>query len=163
VSQDYCKITALDLSENKIGPEGTKFLSTALQSENCKITNLNLSDNKIDDSLADSFERLFRFNATLLKLDLSDNLITSVPIAAVKAYRPEIELNLKGNPAITFPPRHIAEAGPAEVRRFFVDLQEGCVPVSLVNVLLVGNGGVGKTTLKMKALLGQEPLSAGTS
>jgi Ran GTPase-activating protein (RanGAP) involved in mRNA processing and transport len=57
-----CKITYLTLWNNNIGPEGTKFLSTALQSpeetkyladalqsQNCKITNLNLVNNNIGD------------------------------------------------------------------------------------------------------------------
>ena len=51
--------------------------------------------------------------------------------------------------------------GPEAVGLFFAELRAGCVPVASVSVFLVGDGGVGKTTLKVKALLGREPLSAG--
>jgi hypothetical protein len=81
----------------------------------------------------------------------------------VKAFRPTIRLKLKGNQGIVFPPRHIAE-DQDKLTEFLLELQHSdSLPLSSLNVLLVGNGAAGKTTLKMKALLGKRPFPTGVS
>ncbi len=154
-----CRIDALNLSNNSdIGDVDTSTLLRAA----LRVKILDLSSCGLTSSaLTDSLQQLFVGNSVLSQLDLSDNSISSIPIEAVKVHRSEIALNLRSNPAMTFPPREIAEGGPEEVSRFFAELRDGCLPVASVNVLLVGDGGVGKTTLKVKALLGKEPLAAG--
>ena len=148
----------LDMNGNHIGDEGGRAILTA----STKFVELDLTGCGLTDAaLVGSMDHLFRSNSNLTRLDLLGNKLTAIPIEAVKAHRPEIQLNLKDNDAMVFPPRLIAEEGPEAVDKFFAELRDRCVPMSSVNVFLVGDGGVGKTTLKVKALLGREPLRTG--
>ncbi|ODS35505.1 MAG: hypothetical protein A7316_10690 [Candidatus Altiarchaeales archaeon WOR_SM1_86-2] len=98
----------------------------------------------------------------LQKLDLYSNQLTSIPEEIT-----ELDLEIKwgydsgkgsflgGNP-LESPPVEIVKQGRDAVIEYFKSLEEaGEQPLNEVKVLLVGDGGAGKTSL-MKQLLGEE-------
>ncbi len=116
---------------------------------------LNLSSNQITD--ISSFQEL----KNLTMLDLCNNKITEIPKTIVE---PGLEINfyhdfpinesinLYGNPIIK-PPLEIMKRGTRAIRDYLQSLKvEKNIPLNEVKVLLVGDGGAGKTSLVKRLL-----------
>mgnify|MGYP001294409597 CR=1 FL=1 len=123
-----------------------------------KLENLNLLNlwyNKISD-----LSPLIRLK-NLKQLDLRVNKISELP-PEILDLNLEIEwedlsvekgINLYGNP-LEKPPVEIVKQGRDAVVEYFKSLEGGKLPLNEVKVLLVGDGGAGKTSL-MKRLIGK--------
>ncbi len=139
-------LTALLVSSNQLNsipPEIVKLTS---------LRTLDISYNQIS-TLPPEIGKL----TSLTTLRLSYNQISILP--------PEIgkltnltELNLRGNP-LPIPPEVLDETGdPAKIINYYLQLQsaEEKRPLNEAKMLIVGQGGVGKTSLLKALLLGEE-------
>ncbi|KAF5419007.1 MAG: hypothetical protein C5S49_00980 [Candidatus Methanogaster sp.] len=145
------KLIRLDLSNNQLTalpPEITKLT---------KLTGIYLSDNQLT-ALPPEITKL----VSLTGLDLSSNQLTALPHEIVELGL-EIKwerglifdgVNLRGNPLET-PPVEIVKKGRDAVIDYFKSLEGEKRALNEVKVLLVGDGGAGKTSL-VKQLLGEE-------
>ncbi|MDQ1353372.1 MAG: internalin, partial [Acidobacteriota bacterium] len=118
------------------------------------LTVLNLGGNQITDI---SFLQGLRH---LTQLSLRDNKIKELPEALMKL---GLEINvesegvwkqtmyLDGNP-LEKPPIEIIEKGKAAIYAYFKSLKGKTLPLNEVKVLLVGDGGAGKTSLVKRLL-----------
>ncbi|MDQ1353742.1 MAG: internalin [Acidobacteriota bacterium] len=97
-------------------------------------------------------------------LDVSDNQIRQLP-PDITSWWPGMEigcevlslggrLNLHGNP-LTHPPIEIVKKGKAGINAYFDSLKGETLPLNEFKVLLVGDGGAGKTSL-VKRLMGKK-------
>ena len=91
--------------------------------------------------------------ANLRQLWLHGNQLTSVPRSFAGLANLEI-LDLRDNPLRT-PPPEIAEKGAAAVRAYLARLDDTSVVRREAKLLLVGEGGTGKSSL-LRALRGQD-------
>ncbi|HLP62604.1 MAG TPA: COR domain-containing protein [Candidatus Deferrimicrobium sp.] len=141
--QKLSNLTILDLSYNRL------IDISALQKLS-NLTILNLSYNR----LTDIFDLQWLKHLTLL--DLRDNIIKKLPEAIVDMEM-EIDVDnqsggetgiyLKGNPLDTLPPE-IIRKGKDAIKAYSKSLiKAGKRPLNEVKVLLVGDGGAGKTSL----------------
>jgi small GTP-binding protein len=144
-------LTYLDLSNNQITD-----ISMLKDFKNLK--QLHLSSNHISD-----ISGLHKLKSLKL-LDLRNNKIKTLPEAFFEGEM-QIDVNsrsasangiwLYGNPIET-PPLEIIKKGKEQIRTYFRVLKKGKeLPLNEVKVLLVGDGGAGKTSL-VRRLLGQE-------
>ncbi|MFN6536513.1 MAG: COR domain-containing protein [Nostoc sp. EkiNYC01] len=132
------KLTSLDLSYNQLTtlPE----VITRLQ----KLTSLNLSCTGLT-TLPEAIANLQQ----LTSLDLRDNKLTTLP-EAIASLQKLTSLNLKGNP-IENPPPEIIAKGIKAIKDYFRQIQaEGTDYLCEAKLLIVGEGGAGKTTLAKK-------------
>ncbi len=158
--QGLSHLSSLNLSDNEI--IDFSFLQSL-----SNLTNLNLSRNKITDI---SFLQGLK---NLTTLDLIDNKIIELPEAIVDlGMKIDVDSNgvegeglyLFGNP-LEKPPIEIVKKGKEATKIYFKSLEGEERALNEVKVLLVGDGGVGKTSL-MKRLLEEdfdknEPLTHG--
>jgi small GTP-binding protein len=156
-------LTALDLSENKLInlPESITKLSnlTWLSLGGNKLTNLpesitklsnltclNLSKNKLTN-LPESITKL----SNLTSLNLGENQLTTLPESITKLSNLTLLFSYD-NPLKT-PPIEIARKGIQEIRNYFQQEREkGIDYIYEAKLLIVGEGGAGKTTLANKIL-----------
>jgi small GTP-binding protein len=89
----------------------------------------------------------------LTALDLSNNQLKTLPAEIVELKNLTL-LNLSENP-LESPPLDIANKGIEAIRSYFKSLEGEKQPLNEVKVLLVGDGGAGKTSL-VKQVLGEE-------
>ena len=89
----------------------------------------------------------------LIKLNLSGNQLTSLPPEIGKLSK-LTELYLDGNPLVS-PPLEIVEKGKDVIIKYLNSLENKSQILNELKVLLVGDGGAGKTSL-VKKLLGEE-------
>ena len=151
VLQGLINLVVLDLSRNQISE------ISCLQ-ELHELNILNLSTNHIKD-----ISSLIGLRK-LKKLDLRDNKIVELPeaildldmhIGSDTEYMGGGRLFLQSNPLET-PPVEIVMKGPKAIYAYYSSLKEGeQLPLNEVKVLIVGDGGAGKTSL-VKRLMGQE-------
>lgn len=157
------KLTFLDIDNNQL---------TSLPSEIGNLTNLTglWFDNNQLTSLPSELGNL----TNLTKLDLLGNRLTSLPPELGKLTKltrlnlfynqltslpselgnlpDSLEIKLDGNP-LEQPPLEIAEKGIPAIREYFRSLEvEEKLPLNEVKVLLVGDGGAGKTSLVKRLL-----------
>ncbi|RPI17218.1 MAG: GTP-binding protein [Ignavibacteriae bacterium] len=133
-------LTSLNLNGNRI--KDTSFLK-----ELKNLTYLNLSGNGLTN--ASSLIEL----KNLTSLNLSSNNITNASF--LKELKNLTYLDLNGN-SIIKPPPEIIKQGLEAIRTYLGSiLEEGELPLNEVKVLLVGDGGAGKTSL-LKQLKGEE-------
>ena len=127
-------LTQLYLSENKITnlPESMAKLSN--------LTGLDLRGNQITN-LPESMAKL----SNLTQLNLSKNQITNLPESIANLSNLK-NLYLRGNPLVT-PPLEIAEKGIEAIREYFEQLKPDSDYLYEAKLLIVGEGGAGKTTL----------------
>jgi small GTP-binding protein len=142
---------------------------SALQGLN-QLTLLDLSDNQLTDISAlqglSQLKELYLYNnkltdisalqglSQLTRLELRENKISQLPEAiAVLGMEIDVDrdffgngIRLYGNP-IESPPLEIIRKGKAAIRAYFKSLKKGKLPLNEVKVLLVGDGGAGKTSL----------------
>jgi small GTP-binding protein len=135
-------LTTLDLSINEL---------KRLPAEIGKLTNLtelDLSSNQLRSLPAEIAEL-----KNLTALDLSNNQLKTLPAEIVELKNLTL-LNLSENP-LESPPLDIANKGIEAIRSYFKSLEGEKQPLNEVKVLLVGDGGAGKTSL-VKQVLGEE-------
>mgnify|MGYP003341301005 CR=1 FL=1 len=92
--------------------------------------------------------------ATLVNLkvlNLSYNNIITLPTSMHRLSQLQ-EVDLDNNP-LQVPPQSVAIQGWSAVRQFLADLEKGSQCVSRNRIMLVGDGGSGKTTLKYALML----------
>jgi small GTP-binding protein len=149
ILQDMSNLTTLYLGSNEIADYS--FLECLRN-----LTSLNLSHNEITDiSFLLGLENLE-------ELDLRNNKITELPEAIIELGM-EIDVDsertsgrgiyLYGNP-LEKPPIEIVRKGKRAIRAYFKSLAGQKKALNEMKVLLVGDGGSGKTSL-VKRLLGQ--------
>ncbi|MCK4731218.1 MAG: leucine-rich repeat domain-containing protein, partial [Methanophagales archaeon] len=158
-------LTSLSLSNNQLTslpPEIEKltnltslYLSIneliSLPPEIGKLTNLttlNLSNNQLT-SLPPEIRKLMN----LTTLYLSNNQLTSL-LPEIGKLTNITRLNLSGN-SLESPPPEIVKQGIEAIRSYFKSLEGEKKALNEVKVLLVGDGGAGKTSL-VKQLLGED-------
>ncbi|MCL6750454.1 leucine-rich repeat domain-containing protein [Nostoc sp. CCCryo 231-06] len=132
------QLTSLNLSRNKLTtlPEAIASLQ--------QLTSLDLSYNGLT-TLPEAITRLQQ----LTSLNLSGNKLTTLP-EAIARLQQLTSLYLRGNP-IEKPPPEIVEQGIEAIRDYFRQLQaEGTDYLYEAKLLIVGEGGAGKTTLAKK-------------
>lgn len=85
----------------------------------------------------------------LTSLDLRHNQLTSLPESITKLHKLQ-RLNLENNPMIT-PPLEVAENGIQAIKEYFRQLgEQGQDQLYEAKLLILGEGGAGKTTLAKK-------------
>jgi len=143
-------LTSLDLNNvwsTKIDDKGMRMLCQGLL-KNHSITKITLSCNRIGDAGARELCSVLEVNHTITDISLSSNVIVVLPEAF--AFLIHIKkLLLANNSHLQFPPYHIAnDDDPAKLLEFFADFRAGSVKLKRLQVVFLGNGGAGKTTLK---------------
>ena len=134
----------LDLRDNKL---------TALPAEIGQLSALRyleLSNNELTGLPAEIGQL-----SALQVFDLSNNELTALPAEIGKVSAVE-SLSLGGNPGLVFPPWEIVRQGKAAVMRFLRKYLEDSRRQWVSKLLVLGEGGVGKTSL-LRTLAG-EPL-----
>ncbi|MCC5664324.1 leucine-rich repeat domain-containing protein [Nostoc sp. CHAB 5784] len=132
------QLTSLDLSRNRLTtlPEAI----TRLQ----QLTSLDLSFNQLT-TLPEVIARLQQ----LTSLDLNGNKLTMLP-EAITSLQQLTSLNLNYNP-IEKPPQEVVEKGIKAIKDYLRQIQvEGTDYLCEAKLLIVGEGGAGKTTLAKK-------------
>jgi hypothetical protein len=132
---NLAKLQTLSLSNNELMavPEGIGKLAN--------LQKLWLQNNQLT-AVPEGIGKL----ANLQTLDLHNNRLTEVPEALGKLEKLE-KLALAGNP-LESPPLEIAQQGTEAIRKYFEGLKVGVErALNEVKVLLVGEGGSGKTSL----------------
>jgi internalin A len=159
------RLTWLNFSNNEISvlPESLRNLSRlshitlygnkieVLPEWFCTLRALTLVD--LDDNHIASIPAEIAELDNLQALYLNRNKLTTVPDALLDLSALE-QLSLVGNP-LASPPPEIAESGTESVIAFLKARREGASRQWVSKLLVVGEGGVGKTSL-IKALLGEE-------
>ena len=141
ISESITKLTnlsSLSLSNNQLAsiPESISNLTN--------LTRLYLWDNQLTN-IPESITNLI--NLTIL--NLSNNQLTSIPESITNLTNLTI-LNLSNNP-LENPPYEIATEGIEAIRNYFRQLKEkGLDYIYEAKLLIVGEGGAGKTTLAKK-------------
>ncbi len=136
------KLFLIDLADNKLSQLPPEISQLA------NLIALDLKNNKLSQ-LPPEISQL----ANLIVLNLVNNELSQLPpeIAQLSTLT---ELNLSNNP-LTSPPLELARQGIRAIRQYFNSLDEESRILNEVKVLLVGEGGAGKTSL-VKQILGQE-------
>jgi internalin A len=82
---------------------------------------------------------------TLKVLDLADNALEGLP-TSLRALSGLVELTLQRNEKLGLPPEVLANR-PADIIEYYFQLSCGNKPLNEAKLILVGRGGVGKTSL----------------
>ena len=126
---------------------------------NNSLQELNLGSNGLTDEFTadDNFIHLGK----LKKLDLDFNNLMNFPLddRVLRAFKNTL-IDLSWNRSLrSFPQSVIGTA--EELKRYLDDLRAESSPAVHIQVMVVGNGGVGKTTWCRTALLGKKPFFYG--
>ncbi|MEH2052127.1 COR domain-containing protein [Nostoc sp.] len=159
-------LTALSLHNNQLSslPPEIRQLSNLIRlylhdnqlsslppeiSQLSNLTELSLHDNQLS-SLPPEISQL----SSLTKLSLHNNQLSSLPpeISRLSNLR---ELYLDNNPQLSSPPPEIVELGTQAILTYLRKRLEGSQRQWVSKLLVVGEGGVGKTSL-LRALRGEE-------
>jgi len=124
----------LDLSDNRFEELPEEILSLT------GLSNLDLRGNRLRD-LPPEITRLTKLST----LDLSDNQLSGLPARIVELTSLD-NLYLEDNP-LTSPPLEIGRQGVPAIRQYFASLERESQVLDEVRVLLLGEGGSGKTSL----------------
>jgi len=113
---------------------------------NHSITKISLPFQGISDEGAKELCSLLEMNHTITEVDLSNNDIIVLP--QTFAFLTHLKkLKLFGNSNLRSPPPHVA-SNQAALFAYFADIRAGSVKLKRLQLVLLGNGGAGKTTLK---------------
>lgn len=138
------QLVNLDLRYNEIGDEGAQGLAKLTE-----LRSLQLGSNKIGDDGAEALIKLTKLKA----LDLTENKITQIQRDLVDL--PWLEyLFFRGNPIqdVDAELYNSLDTPLQSLRDYFRGLDRGSVRQDQVKLLLVGNGGVGKTSIVNRLL-----------
>lgn len=127
----------------KIGDGGAEALSGALAGLPA-LVRLVLFGNQIGNSGAGCLCTAALSCKTLKSIDLSDNRISLLPLQFQTAPH-SIEVELEGN-AMESPPGAVVARGQAALAAYWSDLRASHAPLDRIRLVLLGNGGAGKTT-----------------
>ena len=135
---------------------GTIFLFVCVDPQlNNSLEELNLGHNELTDEFTadDNFIHLGK----LKKLNLQDNNLVNFPLddRVLRAFKNTL-INLNGNRSLRSPPQSVIGTSE-DLKAYLDDLRAESSPVVHIQVMVVGNGGVGKTTWCRTALLGKKP------
>ena len=131
-------LSVLNLSKNKLSKLPDSI--TRLQ----RLSRLDLGDNRLSE-LPDSITRL----QNLFKLSLGYNQLSELP-DSITHLQNLLELDSRDNPLVN-PPIEIAERGIKAIREYFREKEEeGEDTLYEAKLIIVGEGGAGKTTLARK-------------
>ena len=126
---------------------------------NNSLQELNLHRNGLTDEFTadDNFIHLGK----LKKLDLRWNNLVNFPLddRVLRAFENTL-IDLGGNDSLRSPPQS-AIATSEDLKDYLDDLRAESSPAVHIQVMVVGNGGVGKTTWCRTALLGKKPFFYG--
>jgi len=129
------------------------------QQLNNSLEELNLASNALTDEFTadDNFIHLGK----LKKLDLRGNDLVYFPLddRMLRAFENTL-IELWGNVPLRSPPQSVIWS-PEDLKAYLDDLRAESSPVVHIQVMVVGNGGVGKTTWCRAALLGKKPFFYG--
>lgn len=138
------QLQVLDLSNNQLS-------DISALSDLSRLQRLNLSNNRLNDiSVLSSLSELYH-------LDLRNNRIKSLPEKILDLnldirWVLDWGISLEGNPLVT-PPIEIVKQGKEAIRAYFKLLKKGELRrLNEVKALLVGDGGVGKTSLSKRLM-----------
>ena len=97
----------------------------------------------------------------LKKLDLQANKFVNFPLddRVLRAFENTL-IDLSGNQSLRSPPQSVIGT-PESLKAYLDDLRAESSPAVHIQVMVVGNGGVGKTTWCRTALLGKKPFFYG--
>ena len=148
-------LSHLDLNRNQIAAFPNSFAQLA------RLRGLYLSGNKIT-VIPDSLAQL----AQLHTLDVSDNQIAALP-DSLATLEKLTGLYLHGNPDLGIPPEVLGPTfneimgskrtpkPPKEILAYYFAQRSGAKPLNEAKLILVGRGGVGKTSLVKALMTGQ--------
>ena len=146
---ELTNLTSLDLSSNQLSE------LPAVIGELTNLTSLDLTSNQLSELPAVIGEL-----TNLTSLDLRGNQLGSLPPSLLKINQPFLlegrkrkGIFIESNP-LQSPPIEIIKQGREAIEAYFAGLEEK-EQIREVKLLLVGDGGAGKTSL-VKKLLGQE-------
>ena len=162
---DLQKLETLDLSHNQLRQVASlkflmhlKHLTLKLNriqhlpdwSDLQKLETLDLSQNQLTDITP--LQKLTQ----LKKLNLEQNQITHIPPRFFEQLPYLESLNLRKNPVANVPPEVFkkGKCSVDELHQYFADLNQGVAKVHQTKLILIGNGGVGKTSLVRRWLDG---------
>ncbi|NEO55669.1 MAG: hypothetical protein F6K54_22930 [Okeania sp. SIO3B5] len=138
------KLKELDLSNNTFIFSRDNEKSTEIPTEIWELEQLevlNLRGNQLTE-IPESITKL----TNLTELNFNDNQLTEIPESTTKLTK-LTKLNLSNNPLKT-PPIEIAEKGIEEIREYIrQEKEEGTDYLYEAKLLILGEGGAGKTTL----------------
>jgi Leucine-rich repeat (LRR) protein len=133
-SMSELKVTTVNLSSNRLVD----------LPEMPSVESLDISDNQLTE-LPESVSRMYK----LRELNLSENKIRFLPDSITKLHYLTV-LHWGGNPLVT-PPPEVARRGVDAIRNYFRQLGEaGQDRLYEAKLLVLGEGGAGKTTLAKK-------------
>jgi GTPase SAR1 family protein len=165
------KIKSLNLSNNQLTklPMGVKLLNNLqylnisknhirkVEFEEAKFKHIKWLD--ISSNAVDSLPPEICLFKSLTWLDISDNKLGHLPLEVAKIPRLQ-SFNFDGNP-LEFPPPEITKNGMSGVISYLrQQLEQGKEELYEAKLLILGEGGVGKTTLAKKIIDSSYELSA---
>ena len=126
---------------------------------NNSLQELNLYSNDLTDEFTadDNFIHLGK----LKNINLQGNSLVYFPLddRVLRAFE-NTRIDLSGNGSLRSPPQSAIKT-EEDLKRYLDDLRAESSPVVHIQVMVVGNGGVGKTTWCRTALLGKKPFFYG--
>ena len=156
---EWCELCLLSLEE-LLNLELFVYLFVCVDPQvNNSLQELNLGFNGLTDEFTadDNFIHLGK----LKKLDLSWNDLVNFPLddRVLRAFENTL-IELRWNFSLRSPPQSVIWP-EKNLKRYLDDLRAESSPVVHIQVMVVGNGGVGKTTWCRTALLGKKPFFYG--
>lgn len=126
---------------------------------NNSLQELDLGRNELTDEFTadDNFIHLGK----LIELNLWSNNLVHFPLddRVLRAFENTL-IDLRGNQSLRSPPQSVI-GSPETLKVYLDDLRAESSPAVHIQVMVVGNGGVGKTTWCRTALLGKKPFFYG--
>lgn len=126
---------------------------------NNSLQELNLVNNKLTDEFTadDNFIHLGK----LKQINLWGNKLVNFPLddRVLRAFENTL-IDLSCNDSLRSPPRSVIKTAES-LKAYLDDLRAESSPAVHIQVMVVGNGGVGKTTWCRTALLGKKPFFYG--